>query len=118
MSEQELEVKFLLQDLPGLARRLEALGARLVQPRIFEKNLRFDNPEGSLSRTGQALRLRQDVRSILTYKGTGKVEGDVNVRQEIEFTVSDFTRRLAFPGGAGIPGGGELREVPHHLRPG
>ena len=96
MSEQELEVKFLLQDLPGLARRLEGLGARLVQSRIFEKNLRFDNPEGSLSRTGQALRLRQDVRSILTYKGTGKVEGDVNVRQEIEFTVSDFTAAWHF----------------------
>ena len=90
MNEQELEVKFLVSDLDGLTRRLEALGARLVQARIFESNLRFDDPEGSLTRSGQALRLRQDTRSILTYKGTGRVEGDVNVRQEIEFSVSDY----------------------------
>jgi adenylate cyclase class 2 len=96
MSEQELEVKFYLRDLPGLARRLEALGARLVQARIYEKNLRFDDPQGSLSGSGQVLRLRQDVRSILTYKGTGRVEGDVNVRQEVEFAVSDFTAAWHF----------------------
>jgi adenylate cyclase, class 2 len=90
MNEQELEVKFLVSDLAGLARRLETLGATLVQPRIFESNLRFDDPKGSLTRSGQALRLRQDTRSILTYKGTGRVEGDVNVRQEIEFSVSDY----------------------------
>ena len=90
MNEQELEVKFLVSDLAGLARRLEALGAALVQPRVFESNLRFDDSKGSLTRGGQALRLRQDTRSILTYKGTGRVEGDVNVRQEIEFSVSDY----------------------------
>jgi adenylate cyclase class 2 len=90
MNEQELEVKFLVSDLAGLARRLEGLGAALVQPRVFESNLRFDDPKGSLTRSGQALRLRQDTRSILTYKGTGRVEGDVNVRQEIEFSVSDY----------------------------
>lgn len=96
MNEQELEVKFFLNDLPGLARRLEAENARLVQARIYENNLRFDDPKGTLSRSGQALRLRQDVRSILTFKGTGRVEGDVNVRQEIEFAVSDLTAARHF----------------------
>lgn len=90
MDNQELEVKFYVQDLDGVQRRLMALGAHLVQPRTLETNLRFDTPQGELTRTLRALRLRQDTAARLTYKGPAEVREGVRVRPEIEFVVSDF----------------------------
>ena len=89
-SDQELEVKFYLSDLPALRARLEAAGAQLFKPRVHEINLRFDTPSGDLSRSYRVLRLRQDSEARLTYKGPGELVDGVRSRQELEFTVSDF----------------------------
>ncbi len=96
MKDQELEVKFYVSDLAGLQQKLERLGARLVQARVHEINLRFDNSQGDLKRGFQVLRLRRDRISRLTYKGPSQTKEGVRVRQEIEITVSDFeaTRAL------------------------
>ena len=92
---QELEVKFNLPDLASLEQRLVVQGARLLQARIHEINLRFDTVDGALSRSYQVLRLRQDSAARLTYKGPGEDRDGVRQRQELEFTVSDFdTARL------------------------
>jgi adenylate cyclase class 2 len=96
MSEQELEVKFYLNDLGALEQKLKSIGANLVQPRIFETNLRFDTRDGELNQGGRVLRLRQDAQAVLTYKGPSQLRQDVNIRQEIEFTVSDFTAARHF----------------------
>ena len=66
------------------------IGDVQVQPRLFELNLRFDTPEGELSRGRKVLRLRQDTQALLTFKGPAQDRSDVAARQEIEFTVSDF----------------------------
>ena len=63
---------------------------QVIAPRVHEVNLRFDTPDQSLSCTGKVLRLRQDTRARVTYKGEGNVEGGARLRQELEFTVSDF----------------------------
>jgi adenylate cyclase class 2 len=89
-NEQEIEVKFLLFDLLALEQKLKSMGARLVSPRTFESNLRFDHPDGSLSKTGQVLRLRHDQTNVITYKGPGSSEQGVLSRQEIEFRASSF----------------------------
>lgn len=89
-SEQEIEVKFPVRDLSALSSRLEALGARLVQERVHETNLRFDTPAGELTDRHQVLRLRQDFNAFLTFKGPAKPGEEVSSRQEIEFQVSDF----------------------------
>jgi adenylate cyclase class 2 len=89
-SDKELEVKFYLADLGQLQQTLEGLGATCLQPRIYERNLRFDTPELALTRSEKVLRLRQDTTNRLTYKGPGKVEEGVSARTEIEFTVGDF----------------------------
>ncbi|HEB66060.1 MAG TPA: CYTH domain-containing protein [Chloroflexi bacterium] len=89
-SERELEVKYRVADLERLRERVEALGGELVQPRTFERNLRFDTPDGSLSRGYRVLRLRRDSAARLTYKGPAESRGGVRLRQEIEFEVSDF----------------------------
>lgn len=95
-TDKEVEVKFYLLNLAGLETRLIRLGADLHEPRVFETNLRFDLPDGSLTRAHQVLRLRSDRVARLTYKGPADMDAAVSVRQEIEVTVSDFaaTRRL------------------------
>lgn len=90
MNEQELEVKFYVSELNELQKRLESIGAQVVQPRTHEVNLRFDTPDRDLTRTYQVLRLRHDTAIRLTYKGPSQVKGGVRARKEIEFVVSDF----------------------------
>ena len=94
-SGQELEVKFYLPGLPALEERLAAEGAVLVQSRIHEVNLRFDTPLEELSRTFRVLRLRQDTQARVTYKGPGEERDGVRLRQELEFSVSDFATAQA-----------------------
>jgi adenylate cyclase class 2 len=95
-SGREIEVKFYLSKPQAFAARLAAAGAELIQERLFELNLRFDRPDGSLSRAQQVLRLRQDNRARLTFKGPAAAGEAVSDRLEIEFEVSDFSaaRRL------------------------
>jgi len=95
-SDQELEVKFYISDIEALRARLTQAGARQVQPRTYELNLRFDTPDGQMTRAHQVLRLRRDRRSRLTYKGPSETQQGVRVRQEIEFSVSDFEAARAF----------------------
>jgi adenylate cyclase class 2 len=87
----EIEVKFLVNNLKNIESRLQDLGARLVQNRILEKNLRFDLPDATLRNSFKVLRLRQDEQAILTYKGPGKVVDRIRAREEWEVTVSDLS---------------------------
>lgn len=88
--QQELEIKLYLADLPAFKSKLESINASLVEPRLHEVNLRFDLPEGELTKNLQVLRLRQDTRARMTYKGPGETIDGVYARREIEFSVSDF----------------------------
>jgi len=92
----ETEIKFYIQDLDRLRQRLLACGAGLEQPRQHELNLRFDTPDGSLSREKRVLRLRKDAGTWMTYKGPSQSGADVTVRQEIEFGVGDFDAARRF----------------------
>lgn len=89
-SGQEVEVKFYLTDPESLQQRLHDAGARLVGPRVLEINLRFDTPDGALTRQARVLRLRQDTTARMTYKGPADYLEEVASRREIEFEVSDF----------------------------
>ena len=90
-SEQEIEVKFYLRHPHRLRRILHAAGARKVAARVHEINLRFDFPDGHLTREHRVLRLRRDSRAVLTYKGPSDPQQPVSMRQEIEVVVADFT---------------------------
>ena len=96
MNDQEIEIKLYLSNMAAFHRRVEEQGARLVEARLHEVNLRFDTPDGELTRTAQVLRLRQDNVAHLTYKGKGDTGGDVYIRREIEFTVGDFQAARTF----------------------
>jgi adenylate cyclase class 2 len=86
---KELEAKFYLSAKEAVQRKLDSLG-KLTAPRILEVNLRFDTPGRELTTAGRVLRLRRDSKVRVTYKGPGTDEGGANLRQELEFTVSDF----------------------------
>jgi adenylate cyclase, class 2 len=89
--EQEVEVKFYLSNLPAFEQRLKYAGAELLQARVHEINLRYDTPDGALSRAYRVLRLRLDQCATMTYKGPAEANQPVSVRQEIEIEISNFT---------------------------
>jgi adenylate cyclase class 2 len=86
----ETEIKLLVPKLADVEARLAALGAVLHAPRVFERNARYDLPDGSLTAKGVVLRLRQDVRARLTYKEAGTLSDGLMSRFEAEVEVSDF----------------------------
>jgi adenylate cyclase class 2 len=93
---QEIEAKFYVLHLDQVMTRLRQLEARLIQTRVLETNLRFDLADGRLRSRGHVLRLRQDTKSRLTYKGTGQNDDGVLSREEIEFIVEDFGKAKKF----------------------
>jgi adenylate cyclase class 2 len=98
----ENEVKIHVPDLDIVAARLVAAGAVLTAPRVFERNVRYENGDQTFSPQGIVLRLRQDARVRLTYKESGTVKDGALERFEAEVTVDDFDtmdlilRRLGF----------------------
>ena len=73
---QEVEVKLYTPDLALVRVALEKAGAVLTKPRVFERNLRYENAAGTLTAQGVVLRLRQDDKAKLTYKeGEGSADG-------------------------------------------
>jgi len=89
-SNQEIEVKFLISNLPALLKKIQSLGALTLRPRMLEVNLRFDTHDMKLSERAQVLRLRQDDQAILTFKSPGEIVNGVISRTELEVIVSDF----------------------------
>ena len=90
MNSQELEVKFYVGDLCSTIYYLEKIGAEIKKERVHEINLRFDTKDCRLGKDNQVLRLRQDNKALITYKGPGSEAEGVLARTEIEFTVDDF----------------------------
>lgn len=91
--DQELEVKFYLSNREKVELKLTSLG-EVIAPRVHEVNLRLDTKRLELLSSGRLLRLRQDTRARVTYKGAGSELGGARLRQELEFTVSDFDTAL------------------------
>jgi adenylate cyclase class 2 len=93
MNGQEIEAKFFVKNLNRIEQRLLELKARLIQPRIHEINLRFDDANNNLRNSFRVLRLRQDDKARMTFKGPSEEEaGGILSRREIEFVVEDFEK--------------------------
>ena len=87
----EKEAKFYIRDLKIIEQHIKDLGGVVIQPRVLESNLRFDTHERELSASFQVLRLRQDTRARLTYKGPADPNSEVSARLEYEVEISDLT---------------------------
>ena len=102
---KEREIKLRIEDLPGLRRSLVKLGARVVKPRVHERNVIFDTPEFTLAKREQLLRIRTEAPAgqsrkggshfVVTFKrpilaaGSSSKGERHKVREEIELEVSD-----------------------------
>ena len=88
-SNQEIEIKFHVADLPALMRKLRAAGFRIVTKRTHEMNTLYDLPGEVLRGKQQLLRLRQyGSEWKLTYKAKKKT-GRHSSRAELETKVAD-----------------------------
>jgi len=85
----EIEIKFRVRNLRGLARQLRAAGFRLKTRRTREMNTLYDLPGEVLRRRKELLRLRQyGSEWKLTHKSQGK-KGRHSSRIELETSVGD-----------------------------
>src|ERR1700733_4933128 len=88
-SNQEIEIKFHVADLPALMRKLRAAGFRIVTKRTHEMNTLYDLPGEVLRGKQQLLRLRQyGSEWKLTYNPKKKT-GRHSSREELETAVAD-----------------------------
>jgi adenylate cyclase class 2 len=70
----EIEIKFRVNDVRELTRRLRAAKFRQVTPRTHESNTLYDLPGQPLRKRGELLRLRKYGKGwLLTHKAKGEV---------------------------------------------
>jgi len=93
---QEIEVKFCVKNFNAIKQRLRKLGAQKSQSRNFEINYRYDTPDRRLSVESKVLRIRQDSKKWITFKGPGESIDGIRIRQEIEFSISDINSAHLF----------------------
>ncbi|MCU0511567.1 MAG: class IV adenylate cyclase [Anaerolineae bacterium] len=99
---RETEVKLYTPDLELMQQRLEASGAKIIAPRVYERNMRYENADKTLAPRGIVLRLREDTRVRLTYKEPGTVDRGVVSRQELEVEIGDYATMEAILGKLGF----------------
>jgi adenylate cyclase class 2 len=91
----EIEIKFRVDDVRALNRRLRKSGFRLLTSRTHEINTLYDLPGQLLRKRGELLRLRRyGPEWLLTHKAKGKV-GRHKTRVETETKVADGAKMEA-----------------------
>jgi adenylate cyclase class 2 len=86
---KEIEIKFRVDDLRALARKLRASGFRMTTRRTHEMNTLYDLPGEVLRKRKELLRLREyGAEWTLTHK-SGKKTGRHSSREELETGVED-----------------------------
>jgi adenylate cyclase, class 2 len=132
LRQMEVELKFPLTD-PESMRGLLIEKGFISAGRLFEENIVFDTPEGTLDSSGRLLRLRRDDKVRLTFKEPPEDDTHTErfkVKEESELVVDDldtmryilgklgFTRervyekyREHFVRGPGVSA--ELDQLPH-----
>ncbi len=96
----ETEIKIKVDDFKKIQEKLNTFGAKKISS-VFEKNIVFDNEKKELKKKDCFLRVRQDKKSTLCFKGP-REKTNTKKREEIEFKISDakkaelFLMRLGF----------------------
>ncbi len=89
----ETEIKFRVEDMAGLAERLDAAGFTLQTPRAFESNVLYDTPDRAMRARTEILRIRSYAgRFTITHKrlpDVGPGEDTHKHRIETETDVAD-----------------------------
>jgi adenylate cyclase, class 2 len=91
----ETEIKFRVDDIQDLVRRLEGAGFHLRTPRAFESNVLYDTPDRKMRARTEILRIRNyGGRWILTHKripndGVGEDRHKHRIETETEIADGD-----------------------------
>jgi adenylate cyclase, class 2 len=82
----ETEIKFRVDDIPALERRLQSAGFHLDTPRTFESNVLYDTPDRQMRARVEILRIRNyGGRWVLTHKRVAESgAGDERHKHRIE----------------------------------
>ena len=88
---QEVEIKFKIEDIKLLAVKLHEVGFHLVTERTHEMNTLYDLPGEPLRHQGALLRIRKyGLKWTVTYKDKSQIkQGRHKSRREIETPVQD-----------------------------
>ena len=91
----ESEIKLYCPNFAPVLAILDRMGATLTKPRLYERNVRYEDADKTLTGRDIVVRLRQDDRVRLTYKEplSEKGDGDITEKFEAEVTISDFDAR-------------------------
>jgi adenylate cyclase, class 2 len=93
----ETEIKFKVDDLPGLAERLKVAGFTLHTPRAFESNVLYDTPDRSMRARTEILRIRNyDGRWTVTHKRVPDNRPGVDTHKHRVETESEVADGRAF----------------------
>ena len=85
----EIEIKFRIENLPALTRRLKQAGFKQLTRSTLEMNSLYDLPGQKLRKRGEMLRLRKYGKTwVLTHKAKGTA-GRHKVRVELETLVKN-----------------------------
>jgi adenylate cyclase, class 2 len=99
---KEIEIKFRVENLQALKRKLRKAGFRLVTRRTHETNTLYDLPGQRLRKRGELLRLRQyGSKWTLTHKAKGRA-GRHKIRVENETQVTDGVKMNIILGALGF----------------
>ena len=100
---EEIEIKFAVKDTKTITEKLRKLGFRIAVGRHREKNYLFDDPGGSLKKSGKLLRIRKTPSTqTVTYKGPISASSKLKRREEIECRVEDAAVLISILEGAGF----------------
>lgn len=87
----EIECKIYLTNAAALHHRLQQHQAIVTVPRVYEKNIRYENVARDFVAQGIVLRLRQDHHAKITYKApTPHSHVGLSTRLELETTIGDL----------------------------
>ncbi len=99
---EEIEIKLRVASPQAARATLDRLGAVIEHPRVFEDNVLYDDPAGSLRASGCVLRLRETGgEALLTFKGPKRVVEGAKSRDEHETRVASGDEMRAILAAAG-----------------
>ena len=85
----EVEVKYRIDNANDIRRKLNSLGASLVET-VIERDYYFQHPCRDFKATDEALRIRLSKnKCTLTYKGP-RISGKAKVREELSVELANF----------------------------
>ncbi|NOR85826.1 class IV adenylate cyclase [archaeon] len=91
---KEIEIKIEINDFKTIKKQLKTIGAK-NKGLFFEKNIIFDK-NNTFKKNDCLLRIRSDKKTTMCYKGPREKSDTMQIREEIEFEISNLKKAILF----------------------